>query len=176
MPGRSAPARAAAGARSGDTPDCGAGAALILRGTGFRRPRAGSFSDVSLRWYTAVVFCHDVRAQSRWWAEVLGWQIASEDDYGVVTVLPPHLLDTTREIPLAERWPGLEFVPVADGEQLHNQLYITLAPPKDGDQEAEIRRLEALGAKVVTVGEDGVDWSIMEDPEGNGFSVYTPRD
>jgi hypothetical protein len=43
---------------------------------------------VSLRWYTAVVFCHDVRAQSRWWAEVLGWQIASEDDYGVVTVLP----------------------------------------------------------------------------------------
>jgi catechol-2,3-dioxygenase len=131
---------------------------------------------VSLRWYTGVVFCHDVRAQTRWWAEVLGWQIASEDDYGVVTVLPPHLLDTTREIPLAERWPGLEFGPVAEGEQLHNRLYITLAPPKDGDQEAEIRRLEALGAKVVTVGEDGVDWSIMEDPEGNGFSVYTPRD
>ena len=82
----------------------------------------------------------------------------------------------TREIPLAERWPGLEFGPVAEGEQLHNRLYITLAPPKDGDQEAEIRRLEALGAKVVTVGEDGVDWSIMEDPEGNGYSVYTPRD
>jgi hypothetical protein len=89
MPGRSAPARAAARVPVAAIPrDCGAGAALILRGTGFRRPRAGSFSDVSLRWYTAVVFCHDVRAQSRWWAEVLGWQIASEDDYGVVTVLP----------------------------------------------------------------------------------------
>jgi catechol-2,3-dioxygenase len=131
---------------------------------------------VSLRWHTAVVFCHDVRALSRWWAEVLGWQIASEEDDVNVIVLPPHLLDTTREIPLAERWPGLEFVPVPEGEQLGNRLYITLAPPKAGDQVAEIRRLEALGAKLVTVGVDGVDWSIMEDPEGNGFSVYTPRD
>jgi len=131
---------------------------------------------VSLRWFTAVVFCHDVRAQSRWWAEVLGLQIASEDDDGRVIVLPPHLLDTTREIPLAERWPGLEFVPVPEGEELHDRLYITLAPPEHGDQEAEIRRLEALGARLVTVGVDGVDWSIMEDPEGNGFSVYTPRD
>ncbi len=48
----------------------------------------------------------------------------------------------------------------------HNRLYITLAPPEDGDQEAENRRLEALGAKVVTVRVDGVDRSIMEDPEG----------
>jgi hypothetical protein len=70
-------------------------------------------------------------------------------------------------------------VPVPDGGQLHSRLYITLAPPEDGDQKAEIRRLEAMGAKVVSVGVDGVDgvdWSIMEDPEGNGFRLYTPRD
>jgi hypothetical protein len=33
-----------------------------------------------------------------------------------------------------------------------------------------------MGAKVVSLGADGVDWSIMQDSEGNGFSVSTPRD
>jgi hypothetical protein len=48
-------------------------------------------------------------------------------------------------------------------------------PPVDGDQQAEIRRLEAKSAKVIAVGEGEVDWVIMEDPEGNGFSVLSPR-
>jgi hypothetical protein len=39
----------------------------------------------------------------------------------------------------------------------------------------EVRRLEALGATVVAVGEGGLDLVIMEDPEGNGFSVVGPR-
>jgi hypothetical protein len=36
--------------------------------------------------------------------------------------------------------------------------------------------VEALGANVVSLGADSVDWSIMQDSEGNGFSAYTPRD
>ncbi len=31
-------------------------------------------------------------------------------------------------------------------------------------------------AAVVAVGEGEVDWVIMEDPEGNGFSVLSPRE
>jgi hypothetical protein len=89
-------------------------------------------------------------------------------------LLPRHLLDPTRQISRDERCPGLEFVPAGDSP-VRNRLYMTLAPPEDGDQQAEIRRLEAMGAKLIAVGVDGVDWSIMEDPEGNGFSVYTPR-
>ena len=109
-----------------------------------------TFWPMSLRWCGAVIDCHDARAQSRWWAEVLGWQIAAEDDDGIVTVLPPHLADATREIPV-------------------------VAPPDGGDKEAEVRRLKALGATVVAVGEGGLDLVIMEDPEGNGFSVVGPR-
>jgi hypothetical protein len=56
---------------------------------------------MSLRWCGAVIDCHDARAQSRWWAEVLGWQIAAEDDDGIVTILPPHLVGATSEIPPA---------------------------------------------------------------------------
>jgi ABC-type amino acid transport substrate-binding protein len=55
-------------------------------------------------------------------------------------------------------------------------MYLTLAPPADGDQQAEIRRLEAMGATVIAVGEGEVDLVIMEDPEGNGFSVFSPRE
>ena len=131
---------------------------------------------MSLRWFGAVVDCHDARAQSRWWAEVLGWQVAAEDDDGIVTVLPPHLVDTAREIPAAERRPGLLFQPVLEGHELQNRLYMVVAPPTGGDKEAEVRRLEALGAKVVAVGEGDLDLVIMEDPEGNGFSVLSPRD
>jgi len=61
---------------------------------------------MSLRWYTVVVDCHDVKAQSRWWADVLGWHIAYEADDEVV-IAPPHQLDASREIPHAERGPGL---------------------------------------------------------------------
>jgi hypothetical protein len=126
---------------------------------------------MSLRWLGAVVDCHDARAQSRWWAEVLGWQVAAEDDDGIVTVLPPHLVDAAREIPAAERGPGLLFQPVLEGRELQNRLYLVVAPPAGGDKEAEVRRLEGLGAKVVAVGEGDLDLVIMEDPEGNGFSV-----
>jgi catechol 2,3-dioxygenase-like lactoylglutathione lyase family enzyme len=128
---------------------------------------------MSLRWCGAVIDCHDARAQSRWWAEVLGWQVAAEDDDGTVTVLPPHLVDATREIPPAESGPGLLFQPVLEGHERRNRPYLVVAPPDGGDKEAEVRRLKALGATVVAVGEGGLDLVIMEDPEGNGFSVLS---
>jgi Glyoxalase-like domain len=108
--------------------------------------------------------CHAARAQSRWWAEVLGWPITAEDDDGIVTVLPP-----------AGRGPGLMFQPVLEGHERQNRPYLVVAPPDGGDKETEVRRLEALGATVVAVGEGGLDLVIMEDPGGNGFSVVGPR-
>jgi hypothetical protein len=119
---------------------------------------------MSLRWCGVVIDCNDARAQSRRWAEVLGWQVAAEDDDGIVTVLPP-----------AERGPGLMFQPVLDGHERQNRPYLVVAPPDGCDKEAEVRRLEALGATVVAVGEGGLDLVIMEDPEGNRFSVVGPR-
>jgi len=50
---------------------------------------------MSLRWYTVVVDCHDVRAQGHWWATALDWQIVHEADDEMVTIpgwvdLAPH--------------------------------------------------------------------------------------
>jgi len=132
---------------------------------------------MSIRWYTVVVDCQDVVAQSRWWAEALDWRIAVEADDEVVLV-PPHALDPTRHIPLSERGPGLVFVSVPEDKPVKNRLHIDLAPPSDGDQAAEVRRLEALGARGADIGQDpdAISWVVMADPEGNEFCVLTARD
>jgi catechol 2,3-dioxygenase-like lactoylglutathione lyase family enzyme len=130
---------------------------------------------MSLRWYTMVVDCHDVKAQSRWWADVLGWQIVYESDDEVV-VAPSHLVDESRQIPPAERQPGLIFIPVPETKTLKNRLHIDLAPAKDDDQEAEVRRLESLGATRIDIGQGDVTWVVLADPEGNEFCVLSSRD
>ncbi len=132
---------------------------------------------MSIRWYSVVVDCQDIAAQSRWWAEALDWRKVYESEDEVVLV-PPRALDSEREIPLFERGPGLVFVPVPEGKTVKNRLHIDLAPPPDGDQAAEVRRLEALGARRVDVGQDPgtVGWVVMADPEGNEFCVLTARE
>jgi len=132
---------------------------------------------MSIRWYSVVVDCRDVAAQSRWWATALDWRVIHEAPNEVV-VVPPHVLGPSRDIPRPERGPGLIFVPVPEGKAVKNRLHIDLAPSPDTGQEAEVRRLEALGARRVDVGQDPgqVSWVMMADPEGNEFCVLSARD
>jgi Glyoxalase-like domain len=130
-----------------------------------------------LRWYSVVVDCHDMRAQSRWWAEVLDWRIGYESAEEVVLV-PPHAFDRERAVPALERGPALTFVPVPEGKAVKNRLHIDLAPLRGDDQAAGVARLEALGARRADVGQDPAKagWVVLADPEGNEFCVLTPRD
>jgi len=131
---------------------------------------------MSLRWYTVVVDCADVAAQSRWWAEVLGWQVVYEAAEEVV-IVPPHALTKADVIPVQEQGPGLVFVPVPEGKTVKNRLHIDLAPGAGDDQAAEVARLESLGATRVDVGQSAEStWVALADPEGNEFCVLSPRD
>ena len=132
---------------------------------------------MSIRWYSAVVDCRDVAAQSRRWAEALDWRIIYEAADEVV-VVPPHALDPARDIPPLERSPGLIFVSVPEGKAVKNRLHIDLAPAPDAGQEAEVRRLEDRGARRVGIGQDPekVSWVVMADPEGNEFCVLSARE
>jgi hypothetical protein len=67
------------------------------------------------------------------------------------------------------------FQPVLNGHERQNRPYLVVAPRTAATRRREVRRLEALGATVVAVGEGGLDLVIMEDPEGNRFSVVGPR-
>ena len=125
---------------------------------------------MSVRWYTVVIDCLDVKSQASWWSDVLGWPIVYEAEDEVV-VVPAHALDESRDIPVEERGPGLVFVPVPEGKQVKNRLHIDLAPRANDDQVAEVERLERLGARRVDVGQTDVSWVVLADPEGNEFCV-----
>ena len=56
-----------------------------------------------------------------------------------------------------------------------NRLHFDLAPPADGDQQAEVDRLISLGAQRIDIGQGDVSWVVMADPDGNEFCVLTPR-
>jgi Glyoxalase-like domain len=64
------------------------------------------------------------------------------------------------------------------GKTVKNRLHIDPVPSPDTGQEAEVRRLEALGATRADVGQDpgNVSWVVMADPEGNEFCVLSARD
>ena len=132
---------------------------------------------MSLRWYTTVVECTDIAAQSRFWAEVLDWRIIHEADDEVIAVPAIALTDAAAAIPVEAHGPGLVFAKVPDGKTVKNRLHFDLAPRAADDQAADVARLEALGARRVDVGQ-GTDsnWVVLADPEGNEFCVLSARD
>ena len=117
---------------------------------------------VGSRWYTVVVDATNPALMARFWAAVLDYQIVFEQPDEVVIAR-----DT-------QTYPGIIFVPVPERKTVKNRLHIDLNPD---NQEAEVARLMALGARRVDVGQtDEVTWVVLADPEGNEFCVLTARD
>ncbi len=137
----------------------------------------GRTKDMALRWYSTVIDCHDVAAQGRWWAEILGWQVVYQSDDEFV-IVPTHVnQETVRTTPWEQIGPGLVFVPVREGKTVKNRLHLDLAPHTSDDRDAEIARLVERGAKRADVGQTSdVTWAVLIDPEGNEFCVLSSRD
>ncbi len=65
----------------------------------------------------------------------------------------------------------LLFMKNPDKRVVKNRIHLDLRPD---DQDLEVSRLEALGAKRVEIGQSAdprTTWVVMEDPEGNLFCV-----
>ena len=124
---------------------------------------------MGLRMQAVIVNCHDPERLAEFWAAALGWRITvrGEPEWGIE---PP---EGSREDSVV---PDLLFLQVPDEKQGYNRLHIDLRPAgPDGDQAAEVARLEALGATRADVGQgDDVSWVVMADPEGNELCVLAP--
>ena len=59
-------------------------------------------------------------------------------------------------------------MPARSEKNAKNRVHFDLRPD---DQVAEVKRLEALGARRIDVGQADVTWIVMADPEGNEFCV-----
>lgn len=98
------------------------------------------------------------------WSAALGWRRTFEDDEQVC-IEPPA--GSPEEGIAAD----LVFLKVPEGKIVKNRLHLDLRP---ADQAAEVARLEALGARRVSIGQGDVSWVVMADPDGNEFDVLQP--
>jgi predicted enzyme related to lactoylglutathione lyase len=107
---------------------------------------------------------------------------ASEDP-GLLADFWIQLLDGYRAEPSGEDCfargdgPELLFKRLPKSRTIEVPIHLDVNVP---DREAELQRLLGLGARLVEtkshrVGELEETWTVMRDPEGNGFCIQTPR-
>jgi predicted enzyme related to lactoylglutathione lyase len=116
---------------------------------------------MAVRMYHLAVDAHDLPLLARFWSAVLDWQVLFEDEDEIVIGADETAL------------PGMCFLPVPERKTAKNRLHIDLTPD---DQDAEVARIIALGARRLDVGQ-GPDatWVVLADPEGNEFCVLRPK-
>ncbi|NEA98282.1 VOC family protein [Streptomyces sp. SID13726] len=115
---------------------------------------------MALEWEQVVVDSADPVALGRWWARALGWVVVGDapDEFEIR--------------PERDRLPGLLFAPVPEAKSVKNRLHLDFRP---NNQEAEVARLLALGARRADVGQGEQPWVVLVDPEGNEFCVLGER-
>ncbi|MET7411186.1 VOC family protein [Streptomyces rubiginosohelvolus] len=127
---------------------------------------AGKFTELAID-------CADPVALARFWCSVLDYEVQGvEEGEEVVTIGPPSVPEgKNRPGPVP---PALTFARVPEGKTLKNRLHIDVNPT-DREQDEEVERLLALGARRADVGQGGASWVVLTDPEGNEFCVLATR-
>ncbi|MGZ6792401.1 MAG: VOC family protein [Mycobacteriales bacterium] len=121
---------------------------------------------MALRWQALCIDSCTPSETALFWERALGWRRTHEEP-GEVVLEPPA---GSPEDGVA---PDLLFLQVPEAKERKNRLHLDLRPD---DQDAEVARLEALGATRVDVGQDGsATWVVLADPEGNELCVLRPR-
>ncbi|GAA4362947.1 VOC family protein [Actinomadura verrucosospora] len=113
------------------------------------------------RFYHLVVDSREPSVLAEFWAAVLDQPVLYRSEDEVIVGADPHT------------YPGLCFLRVDGTKAVKNRLHIDLDPD---DQEAEVQRILALGARRVDIGQSAdVSWVVLADPEGNEFCVLRPH-
>ncbi|MFC8719872.1 VOC family protein [Kitasatospora sp. NPDC057198] len=114
-----------------------------------------------------VLGCREPEALARFWCAVLDFVELGREPDGGIEIGPPEGFGGARPTlvlsPEAEPHPGLP------------RLHLDVSPT-DRDQDAELERLLALGARPADVGQSGEEsWHVLADPEGNVFCLLKAR-
>jgi hypothetical protein len=121
--------------------------------------RAAARDDLSMTRIGLVLDCADPQELARFWAAALGYTIVGGAGAYVLLIAA----DPSR--------PKLLLQQVSEVKSVKNRMHLDI---EVADVEAEVVRLEALGARRVEGGalsEFGSTWQIMVDPESNEFCV-----
>ena len=107
--------------------------------------------------------CDGTQEVGYFWSQALDWPLVWDQDQETAIQSPSGGTKIA--------WGG----PPVSPKTGKNRLHFDLAPPADGDQQAEVERLISLGAKRIDIGQGDVSWEVMADPDGNEFCLLTPR-
>lgn len=121
---------------------------------------------MSCRLSELVLNCRDPQTLSRFWCEVLGYVELGRE--GADIEIGP-------ESGFGGSAPTIVFTAVTDEKVASLRLHLDVNPV-DRDQDAELQRLLALGARPTDVGQTGEEsWHVLADPEGNEFCLLRRR-
>ena len=109
------------------------------------------------------ITCDGSPAVGYFWSKVLEWPLVWDQQQETAIRAP----DGTG--------PLITWGPPIPNKVVKNRLHIDIAPPVGADQQAEVDRVIALGAKRIDIGQGKVSWVVLADPDGNEFCVLTPR-
>lgn len=113
-----------------------------------------------------IIKCRDPQRLAAFWCEVLGFIVLDTDD-GAVEIGPREGFGGLQ--------PTLVFSPTTEPERAKLRLHFDVNAV-DRDQDAELQRLLALGARPADVGQTGEEpWHCLADPEGNEFCLLQAR-
>ena len=104
-----------------------------------------------------LIDCVDLDAMTAFWCQALDLEHVWTGPSG------GHLLAATDG-----SGGRLGLMPSRSEKTAKNRVHLDLRP---GDQQAEVERLEGLGARRIDIGQTDVTWVVMADPEGNEFCV-----
>lgn len=113
--------------------------------------------------FVGALACDGSQDVGYFWSKALGWPLVW-DQHQETAIRSPHGGPKIT-------WGGPPLKPKTGKYRLH----FDLAPPIDGDQQAEVDRLISLGATRIDIGQGEVSWVVMADPDGHEFCVLTPR-
>jgi hypothetical protein len=115
-----------------------------------------------------VIEAADPERLAVFWGGVLGYVELGREDDGSIEIGPP-------DAGFGGLQPTLVLSPSSAPKAAQLRLHIDVNAT-DRDQDAELERLLALGARPADVGQTGEeDWHVLADPEGNEFCLLRTR-
>lgn len=115
-----------------------------------------------------VIDAADAERLARFWCDVLDYVELDREADGSIEIGPPGT-------GFGGPQPTIVLSPTTDARPTKLRLHFDVNAT-DRDQDAELRRLLALGATPVDVGQTGDEsWHVLSDPEGNEFCLLRRR-